>query len=92
MNENKQAVPLDMGLLQNRLDLVSRYNEAVGAPGPQVEQVQREFVDELMPPEFVSAFVDQCEMMIAARSTMQPGMKVVDAQWPYNTGLSDNAG
>jgi hypothetical protein len=92
MSRNKHTAPLDMGAQQNRLDLMRRYNEAVGAPGPQVKQVQQEFIDGIMQPEFVITFADQCEMMIAARSTMYTGPHLANAQWPYNGALPEKAG
>lgn len=56
----------DMAILSNRLDLVNRYNKVVGAPGPAIRAVQREFVSALMSPERLRHYVQQCEYVIAS--------------------------
>jgi hypothetical protein len=88
LSENEQEATLDMGVLYNRIILVRRYNEAMGAPGPAVEQLQQDFVEQTMRAEFVESFVDQCEFTIAARSTMHPnetGTNADHSRQPYNT-------
>lgn len=57
----------DMSLVQNRLDLILRYNSAIGKPGPHVTALQREFGNGFMNERRQSQYVLQCEYMIAAR-------------------------
>jgi hypothetical protein len=88
MSENKQSVPQDMSVLQNRLSLVNRYNQALGPAGPKVSQVQQDFINGLMKPGIVATFVKQCELMIEARRPMHPRRQdvyVANTPWPYNT-------
>jgi hypothetical protein len=88
MSEDKQPTPQDMSVLQNRLNLVNRYNQAIGPAGPKVSQVQQDFINGLMKPGIVATFVKQCEIMIEARRSMHPrqGKRyVADPPWPYNT-------
>ena len=70
MDDNKQPDRSDMSTLLNRLSLISRYNRCVGAPGPQAQQVQNEFINGFMDKQFVSAFVEQYEVIIESRRPM----------------------
>ena len=88
MGSDKQSARHDMSVLDNRLDLVNRYNYSVGDPGPQVAHVQREFLNGLMPHEVVGSFVAQCEAIIDARRSMVPRNDdgfIANPQWPYST-------
>jgi hypothetical protein len=49
-----------------RIDLISRYNNAVGEPSPGVVRVQEDFLNNRMEPAEVVAFVGVCEKLIAA--------------------------
>lgn len=87
MSEDKQSAPQEMSVLQNRLNLVNRYNQAIGPAGPKVSQVQQDFINGLMKPGIVTTFVKQCEMMIEARRSMHPPqgeVYVANTPWPYN--------
>lgn len=57
----------DMTLVENRLDLINRYNAFVGEPGTQVTALQRSFLTGLMDQGRQIQYVLQCEYMIAAR-------------------------
>ena len=70
-NENPKAF-LDMSLRENRLDLVKRYNDALGAPGPVVKCVQAECVNGLMNPVTQPDFVAECEFLIESREGQHP--------------------
>lgn len=61
---------MDMNLIENRKDLVDRYNEAVGVPGPMVRELQRGFLAGEMVLDRIPQYVDQCEAMIEARKSM----------------------
>lgn len=67
MANDKQLDRGDMTVLINRLSLISRYNRCVGAPGPQAQQVQNEFIDGFMAPLFVASFVAMYEVIIESR-------------------------
>lgn len=62
---------MDMSTIENRQDLVDRYNEAVGAPGPMVQELQHQFLQGKMAPDRISQYVMQCEDMIEARNSMR---------------------
>lgn len=63
-------IGMDMNLIENRQDLVNRYNAAVGTPGPLVRELQHHFLAGGMPSSRISHYVEQCEAMIEARMTM----------------------
>lgn len=54
-----------------RQDLVDRYNEALGPPGPQVAALQASFLDGSMASANVLNYVQQCEYMIEARISLR---------------------
>lgn len=61
---------MDMNLIENRQDLVDRYNEAIGVPGPMVKELQRHFLAGEMVSGRIPQYVWQCEAMIEARNSM----------------------
>lgn len=62
---------MDMSTIENRQDLVDRYNEAVGAPGPLVQELQHQFLEGEMALDRIAQYVMQCEAMIEARNSMR---------------------
>ena len=51
---------------ERRIDLVDRYNKAVGEPGTAVAHVQDEFISSRMEPQEVVNFVGVCEELLKA--------------------------
>jgi hypothetical protein len=70
MADNTQSDPNDMGVRSNRLSVIDRYNRCVGAPGPEAQPIQNEFLGGLMDPLFVASFVAEYEVIIASRRPM----------------------
>jgi hypothetical protein len=60
---------------ENRLNLVERYNDSVGTPGPLTDQLQTNFINGLMDPALVKQYVEQCEAIIASRASMKQRAK-----------------
>lgn len=57
-------------MLLNRLSLISRYNRCVGAPGPQTQEVQNEFINGFMDPQFIASFIAEYAGIIESRGQM----------------------
>jgi hypothetical protein len=53
-------------LLERRIDLIERYNRAVGAPSHAVARVQNDFIKDRMEASEMVAFVVVCERLITA--------------------------
>lgn len=62
-------------LRSNRVELLRRFELAVGPPSEPMFVLQQEFLNDRMPPEDLSAFVDVCCGLIAAA-------EVKDEGWP----------
>jgi hypothetical protein len=56
----------DLALLQDRVELMSTYNEAVGPPCDAISVVHAAFINGAMGPVEMSAFVRVCKRLIAA--------------------------
>jgi hypothetical protein len=56
----------DLALMQNRVELMSRYNEALGPPCDAISVVHAAFINGAMGPVEMSAFVRVCKRLIAA--------------------------
>jgi len=54
--------------LAPRMDLINRYNNAVGAPSSAVAHVHADFINGNMEDEELAAFVIFCEELIRARA------------------------
>lgn len=80
MSEQTKPARQDMSVLEKRLDLVNRYNHALGQPGPGVTYLQREFINGLMRPEWVACFVDECEMLIESSRRCKRGHPAIQSQ------------
>lgn len=62
---------MDMDLTENRHDLVDRYNDTVGPPGPQVAALQAQFLSGEFNQFRIAQYVQQCEDMIEARQSLR---------------------
>lgn len=81
MDIDSPREPQDMSMLANRLSLVGRYNHSLGAPGPEAERVQREFIDGFMNPLLIPGFVVEYELMIESRWPMKsPAITAIPLQ------------
>jgi hypothetical protein len=56
----------EYAMLAPRMDLINRYNNAVGAPGPAVAHVHADFIKGNMDDEELAAFVIFCNELIKA--------------------------
>jgi len=56
----------EYAVLERRLDLMNRYNEAVGPPSASVARVQSDFIKDRMEPGEIVAFVGVCQSLIFA--------------------------
>lgn len=56
----------DFTLIQNRIELMRRYNEAVGPPCDAISAVHADFIKGAMGAVEMSAFVRVCKRLIAA--------------------------
>lgn len=62
---------MDTNLIENRQDLVNKYNASVGEPGPLVTELQCRFLTGDMDPSLVKQYVAQCEVMIESRDSLR---------------------
>lgn len=57
----------DFDQIEHRLDLVNRYNHAMGAPDLQGSRMQRDFVKGTMPPGESVSYVGTCCYLLRAK-------------------------
>lgn len=63
----------EYAVLDRRLDLIRRYNDAAGTPSAAVAHVHDDFIKDRMEPEELVAFVQVCEGLIAAATKRRAG-------------------